>query len=93
MTKDKRKHPRTAVHIEVELSHLDDTVRTVITRDISQGGLFMQLNNPEHYIIGEMVSINYENPLDNFAATYHDAIIVRVADDGIAVAFIEIDES
>jgi len=66
-------------------------VRTVITRDISQGGLFLQISDIKHYPMGEMLNLHYKNPLDNFADTEKNAIIVRRTDKGIGVAFVEID--
>ncbi len=91
MSKDQRQFPREEVQIEVVLSFLEDTVRTVTTRNISQGGLFLQLEDIEHYPLGEMVSLHYKNPLDDFTETTKDGIIVRCSDGGIAVAFVEID--
>jgi len=91
MTEFKRQFPRQKVQIEVELRFLDDTARTVITRNVSEGGLFMRLNDSDHYPIGEMVTLHFKDPLDNFEETTKDGIIVRKAEDGIAVAYVEID--
>ena len=91
MSENHRQHPRQEIQIEVELSFLEDTARTVITRDMSEGGLFMRLNNADHYPMGEMVSLNFKDPLDDYATTSKDGIIVRHTDDGIAVAYMEID--
>ncbi|PCJ84551.1 MAG: hypothetical protein COA54_13340 [Thiotrichaceae bacterium] len=92
MSKNQRQFERSEAKIEVVLSYLEDDARTVITRNISEGGLFMQLDNPDHYPLGEMVNIKYADPLTDNANTEKDAIIVRCADDGIAVAFIEMEE-
>ncbi len=91
MLKNQRRFPRKEVQIEVELSFLEDTARTVFTRDISEGGLFLQIKDFEHYPMGEMVSLHYKNPYDDFANITKDAIIVRHTDTGVAVAFVEID--
>ena len=92
MSENLRRFPRKEIQIEVELRFLDDNARTVITRDMSEGGLFMQLNDTDHYPMGEMVSMRFKNPLEDFADTEKDGIIVRRTDDGIAVAFVEMDE-
>jgi len=92
MSKDLRRYSREEVQIEVELSFLEDTSCTVITRDISQGGLFLQLNNIEHYPMGEMVHLEYDNPLQQHKTTIKDGVIVRHTNKGIAVAFVEMDE-
>ena len=39
-----------------------------------------------------MVTLRFKNPLANFEDTEKEAIIIRHADDGIAVAYIEIDD-
>lgn len=93
MSENLRRHPRKEIEIEVELRFLEDHARTVITRNMSEGGLFMHVKDTSHYPLGEMVSLRYKNPLDNFSGTEKDAIIVRLEDDGIAVAFVEIDET
>ncbi len=92
MSENLRRHPRTEIEIEVELRFLEDSAHTVITRNLSEGGLYMCVKNTAHYPLGEMVSLHFKNPLNNFAETEKDAIIVRVEDAGIAVAFVEMEE-
>ena len=91
MSKKQRQFERSRIKIDVTLSYLEESTRTVTTRDISEGGLFMQLDNPDHYLLGEMVNIKYIDPLAGDADTEKDAIIVRRAEKGIAIAFIEMD--
>ena len=91
MSKKKRQFERSKIKIDVTLSYLEDSTRTVTTRDISEGGLFMRLDNPDHYLLGEMVNIQYANPLADDVNTEKDAIIVRRAEKGIAIAFIEME--
>jgi len=93
MLENLRRYPRKEIEIEVELLFLEDNTRTLITRNMSEGGLFMPVSNTERYPLGEMVSLRFKNPLDNYVETQKDAIIVRLDDDGVAVAFVEIDES
>ncbi len=92
MSENLRRFPRKEIQIEVELSFLEDSARTVITRDMSEGGLFMRIKDTEHYPMGEMVNLRFKDPMANFEDTEKDAIIVRHTDDGIAVAYVEIDE-
>lgn len=92
MTENNRQFPRKNIQIEVELVFLSETPRTVITHDMSEGGLFMRLKDTEHYPMGEMVNLRFKNPLANFEDTEKDGIVVRHTDDGIAVAYIEIDD-
>lgn len=92
MSEDKRQFPRQEIQIEVELSFLEDTACTVTTHNMSQGGLFLKLKNADHYPMGEMVNLHFKDPLDNFAETTKDGVIVRHAENGIAIAFIEMEE-
>ncbi len=92
MSENNRQFPRKEIQIEVELNFHKDSSRTVITQDMSAGGMLMRLKDTEHYPLGEMVNIRYKDPFADFEATEKDAIIVRHTDDGIAVAYIEIDE-
>ncbi len=92
MNENLRRYPRKEIQIEVELRFLEDSSRMVITRDMSEGGLFMRLNDTEHYPMGEMVSLRFKNPLDDFSYTEKDAIIVRHTEEGMAVAYVEMDE-
>jgi hypothetical protein len=93
MTENLRRYPRKEIEIEVELRFLEDNMHTLVTRNMSEGGLFICVSDTQHYPLGEMVSLRFDNPLDDFAKTEKDAIIVRLDDDGIAVAFVEIDET
>jgi hypothetical protein len=92
MNENQRQFPRKEVQIEVELSFLDDGLRTAITLDISEGGLYIQLDNPDYYPMGEMINLRFNNPLSNNQETVKDGIIVRRSDNGIGIAFIEMDE-
>lgn len=92
MYEDKRRFKRQEIQIEVQLSYLEDTAVTVTTRNMSQGGLFLQLMNPDHYPMGEMVNLHFKNPLNNMDETTKDGVIVRHCDDGIAIAFVEMEE-
>lgn len=92
MSDNLRRFPRKEIQIEVELRFLEGDARTVITRDMSEGGLFMRLKDTNNYPMGEMVSLRYKDPLDDFADTEKDAVIVRHTDEGMAVAFVEMEE-
>ena len=92
MSEELRRFPRKEIKIEVELRFLDDTARKVITHDVSEGGLFMRISDTEHFTMGEMVNLRFKNPLDDFADTEKDAIIVPQTKDGIAVAYVVMGE-
>ena len=92
MSAEKRQFPRQEIQIEVVLSFLEDTARTVTTRDMSKCGLFLQLNDTDRYPMGEMVNLHFKNPLNNLEDTEKDGVVVRHTNDGIAIAFIEMEE-
>ncbi len=91
MYKNQRQFARKEIQVEIELSFLEGAARTVISRNISQGGAFLQLQNSEYYPMGEMVTMYFKDPFENNKAISKNAIIVRHDDQGIAVAFVEID--
>ena len=89
--KNNRKFPREKVEIEVEIKFLEEAARTVFTRNLSLGGMFICLDDAEHYTMGEMLFLRFKHPLDNDKDTRKESIVVRHADGGIAVAFVEIE--
>jgi len=93
MPENLRRFPRKEIEIEVELRFLEDSAHTLITRNMSEGGLFLRVKDTSHYPLGEMINLRFKDPLDDFSDTEKSGIIVRLADDGIAVAFVEIDET
>ncbi len=93
MAEDLRAHPRADIQINIILQFLQDTPHTVSTKNVSEGGLFLHMDNPQHYPLGELVNVKYQNPLVNNRPTEKDAVIVRTDSAGIAVAFIEMEAS
>ncbi len=91
MNEHLRAHPRQLIQIEVNLTYLNDLPKTVLTRDISEGGLFLLVDNPSRYILGELVNMRYKDPLHNNQPVDKDAAIVRLTGKGFAVSFIEMD--
>ncbi len=92
MSKNKRKHPRKEIKVSVELTFLDQPYTIVSTRDISEGGMFIEIKPEEEFPIGELVNVHYLDPLNNDEDKFKDAIIVRVANDGIGISFVEMAE-
>ncbi len=89
MSREQRIHLRKNIQVNVELNFLEDAPHTAHTRDISEGGLYIVVDNPERYPLGELVNLHFNNPLDGDTRTEKDAVIVRTESGGIAVAFIE----
>lgn len=89
MIENQRKYPRRQIKVNVELSFLGDAFEVVNTRDISEGGMFLVTEYAERYPIGEMVHVHFLDPLNDDNDTFKDAMVVRQANDGIAISFIE----
>lgn len=92
MSKNLRKHPRKDIKVSVELTFLEEPYEIVNTRNISEGGMFIEVNPASKFPIGEMVSVHYLDPLKDGEDTFRDAIIVHVSNDGIGICFIEMTE-
>jgi len=92
MSKNLRQHARTQVKVSVELTFLDEPYAIVNTRNISEGGMFIEVDSAKKFPIGEMVSVHYLDPLNDGADTFKDALIVHINDDGFGISFIEMTE-
>lgn len=90
MIENQRKYPRTEIKVNVELSFLEQGAQIVKTRDISEGGMFLVTEHASEFPLGEMVNVHFLDPLNDDTDTFKDAIIVRIADDGLGISFIEI---
>ena len=91
MSENNRRHERHDIQINVMITLMDTETRTIQTHDISEGGMFLATDSHSDFPLGEMVHIHYNNPLNNDTETDVDAIIVRLSDNGVGVAFIEMD--
>lgn len=91
MSINNRRYTRHDFQIDVTLTLADNEPKTIRTHDISEGGMFLNTSAFSDFPLGEMVHVQYNNPLSNDAETEVDAIIVRIADNGVGIAFIEMD--
>jgi len=92
MSENNRRFERHDFQIDIILTLEGSAPITLKTHDISEGGIFLNTSSPTDFPLGEMVHIQYNNPLDNNAETEIDAIIVRITDSGVGIAFIEMTE-
>lgn len=90
MVINQRKYERTEVKIDVELSIGDNTSTVAQTHDVSEGGMFLNLEDTSQFPLGDMIIVHFKDPLNDDSDTTKDAAIVRVADHGIAVAYIDL---
>ena len=92
MSENNRRFERHDFQIDVVLTLEDNAPITITTHDISEGGMFLNTSSTTDFPLGEMVHIQYNNPLSDNAETEVDAIIVRLTDKGVGIAFIEMAE-
>ena len=92
MNKDKRKHPRRPAVLDVELSYPSGEIKTVKSRDISDGGLFLVMDSRDKPVIGELIGVKLTgDSARQETLPSGEAVVVHLAADGIGVAFIEMD--
>ena len=89
MIDNNRKYERTEVVVDVQLSFGDAITTIAQTHDVSEGGMFLKLDDTSPFPLGDMVIVHFKDPLNNNADTTKDAAIVRVADHGIALAYVD----
>ena len=90
MIDNNRKYPRTEIEVDVTLSLGDQMTTTVKTHDVSEGGMFMKLEDTSELPLGDMVIVHYRDPLNGDEETTKDAAIVRVSLNGIAIAYVDL---
>ena len=89
MTQDKRKYPRRPVVLDVELSYPSGETIGVQSRDISDGGLFLVLDNRDKPLLGEIIGVRLTgDSAEKETLPSSEAVVVHQAADGIGVAFI-----
>jgi len=91
MSDNNRRYERHDIQIDVMLTLMENEPLTIKTLDISEGGMFLATNSSSDFPLGEMVHVQYNNPLKNDTETEVDAIIVRLTDRGVGISFIEMD--
>ena len=89
MSENNRRHERHDIQIKISLTLIDNPIQLMKTRDLSDGGMFIATDTPSDFPLGEMVHIEYKNPLAGDAETEVDAVIVRIANNGVGVAFVD----
>jgi c-di-GMP-binding flagellar brake protein YcgR len=95
MSKESRKFPRHLIHLDVELTYPDGEQHQAVTRDISEGGMFVLISSELRPILGELVSIRLTGgSIEKTALPSSEAIVVHTAPKGIGLAyiFLELDD-
>lgn len=90
--RNQRRFERITVSMVVELVYPDETVYQCTTRNISEGGLFILLPSTNFPPLGEMVTIKKIPDQDiSTELPFDTAVVVHKDDDGIGLAFVDLD--
>ena len=89
---ENRKSPRRNVILEVELSFPSGDKQIVSTRDISDGGIFLILDQLDRPILGELLGVKLVgDSAEKETLPGTDAVVVHQDQEGIGLAFIQIE--
>ncbi len=90
MTSENRKHLRIGLVVEIELMLPGQGLVNVRTRNISDGGLYLLLDDVELPPIGSEVTVRLKNQLgDGEEPPTNRAMVVRHETDGVGLEFLE----
>lgn len=87
---DRRRYPRLPLELELELHLPGQPVRKVRSEDLSHGGVLLILGREERPALGAKVMVRVSDALGGGdPAPLVEALVVRHAEDGVAVQFVE----
>jgi len=87
---EQRKHLRIGLIVDIELTLPGQENISVRTKNISDGGLFLVLDNTQMPPLGTEVQVKLKNQLgDGEEPPVNRAMVVRVEADGIGLEFLE----
>ncbi len=90
MSVENRKHPRIDVNVSVELCYKGEGKAVVCTRNLSDGGLFLEMAEYPLPPLGAQVEVKLTGTLgQGEKPPVVRAEVVRVADNGVAVYFLD----
>lgn len=90
--RDQRRHKRYDIIMEVELTYPDGEKQLGKTKNISEGGLFLVLHSETIPPLGEMVYVHKtQGQQINIELPSNEAIVVHKDDNGIGLAFVDMD--
>ena len=95
MSQESRKSPRKAAQFDIVLIYPSGEQHHAVTRDVSEGGLFVIMSNKLRPILGELVSLRLIGESTNkMQLPSTEAVVVHTASQGIGLAyiFIELDD-
>jgi len=83
---EQRKHPRTALTLEVKISHHAMRSVVLLTRDISESGIFVVTDSSALPPIGSVVEGQVQGEMEDPPQVQME--VVRVEPDGVGLRFL-----
>ena len=91
---DKRRAPRKSVTINVKITFPSGESQHSVTRDISESGIFLILDESGGPLIGELLTLELLDDAQNTEVLPgSEAVVVRQEPDGIGLSFIDMNFS
>ena len=84
---DQRRFPRLRLNLRVAVSHPGFGRRVLCTRDVSGGGIFLACDALSFPPVGAVVQVQVQDMAE--AAPVRRMAVVRFADDGVALRFVD----
>lgn len=89
---NQRRFERFNISIKIEVIYPDGGAHICDTRDVSDGGIFVCMQRSHYPALGEVVAIKVIDKRDDAAHLMSEsAVVVHRGDDGIGLAFIDME--
>lgn len=86
MTSENRRHPRTELALEVKISHDSMESVVLVTRDISESGVFVVTDGTELPPLGSVVEGQVQGDMDDPPIVQME--VVRIEPSGVGLRFL-----
>ncbi len=83
---EQRKYPRTPLALEVKISHDSMASIVLLTKDISEGGVFVVTDNTVLPPVGSVVEGQVQGEMENPPLVQME--VVRIEPDGVGLRFL-----
>ena len=89
MINNQRGSPRLPIRLDVEFEHQDTGVLSLLTKDISDTGIFVLIEPSQHPPVGTTAKVKLKNNFEDGEEPPTLIMrVVRATDDGLGLAFI-----
>lgn len=89
MAQEQRMHPRIAVPLKVSLTFSEDGQLFAVTRDISDGGIFLVIDQDSMPEVGDIVKVQVQGMGGGETAPWVKMKVVREESDGIGLMIVD----